>query len=595
MIKARIAALQALMKERNMDAYVIPTADFHETEYVGEYFKARHFMSGFTGSAGTLIVTQKEAGLWSDGRYFIQAEKELQGTGITLMKAGEEGTPSLVEYVDAHLQEHGALGFDGRVVNTALADSFLTIVQAKQATMKVDEDLVGMLWLERPSLSCESAFALDVSYSGKLAKDKLRDIRIKMKEFACDTHIVTSLDDIAWILNMRGNDVTCFPVVLAYLIISEKDATLYIDEQKLDATLRTQFSNDQVVIKPYDAIYEDVKTLHGANILLDKARVNYKITSSLPSDVSIRVEKNPSLLMKAIKNETELANLRLAHIKDGVAVTKFMYWLKHNVGKGSITEVQASAYLEALRREQEHFIEPSFDTICAYNENAAMMHYHANAETCATLAPSGLLLVDSGGQYLEGTTDITRTFALGQISETMKLHYSTVLRSMIALAKANFLYGCRGVNLDILARGPIWDLNLDYKCGTGHGVGYLSNVHEAPNGFRWKMVKERDDSAILEAGMVTTDEPGIYLEGQYGIRHENELISQLGEKNEYGHFMNFETITFAPFDLDAIDPAVLTTAERAWLNAYHQEVYQKLSPYMSEAQQEWLKEYTRSI
>lgn len=592
----RLSALRSLMKERGIDVYIIPTSDFHETEYVGEHFKARSYMSGFSGSAGSLVVCMDCAGLWTDGRYFIQAAKELEGTTIDLMKMGEEDTPLMAQYVFDHVSENGAIGFDGRVINTKLAEAFAGKIKAKNARILCDEDLVGMIWEDRPALAAEKAFALDVKYCGKASSEKLTMVRSRMKEMGCTTHIVTALDDIAWLLNIRGNDIACYPVCLSYLLIHEESAELFVEESKLDDTLRAQFASDGVTIRPYNDIYEAVKRLSDDEVvLLDKGTVNYKITSNLPKNVTVKSCKNPSQLWKAIKNDVELENNRWAHIKDGVAVTNFMYWLKTTIGKEPISEVRAADYLEECRKAQEHFIEVSFDTISAYNANGAMMHYHASEENCAMLQPEGFLLVDSGGQYLEGTTDITRTFVLGPISEKMRTHFTSVLRGMMNLSRANFLYGCSGINLDILARGPLWDDGIDYRCGTGHGVGFLLNVHEGPNGFRWKKVPERNDSENLEAGMVTTIEPGVYLEGEYGIRHENELICQKGEKNEYGQFMNFETITFVPFDLDGIDVDMLTKAERAWLNTYHKEVYAKISPYVSDEVKAWLKEYTREI
>jgi Xaa-Pro aminopeptidase len=372
-------------------------------------------------------------------------------------------------------------------------------------------------------------------------------------------------------------------------------AYLFIDEAKLNTEIKSELTSNGVILKPYEEIYEFVKTISNKEvILLDSNKVNYSIYHNL-GDVKIIDSTNPSILMKATKNPVEIENLRKAHIKDGVAVTKFMYWVKNNVGKIPMTEISASDYLENCRKAQDGYLDLSFETICAYQANAAMMHYSATEDNNAELKPEGLLLVDSGGHYYEGSTDITRTIALGPVKEEQKMHFTAVLRSMLNLSNAKFLYGCIGLNLDILARGPIWDMNLDYKCGTGHGIGYLLNVHEAPNGFRWKKVPERDDSSVLEEGMVTTNEPGIYVEGSHGIRTENEIVCQKGEKNEYGQFMYFETITFAPIDLDAIDVTYLTPIDKKRLNKYHAQVYKKLSPYLTEEERDWLKIYTREI
>ncbi len=592
----RLQALRKEMEKRNIDVYLIPTSDFHETEYVGEHFKARAWMSNFSGSAGTLVVCRKCAALWTDGRYFIQAAKELQGTTINLMKMGEEGTVAIEDYVAEHLSQNGVLGFDGRVVNTKLAETLKDKIKQKQGSMHFNEDLVGLIWKDRPSLPKEDAFYLDERFSGKSITSKLTKIRKEMKQLHADVHILSSLDDIAWYLNMRGNDIACYPVVLSFFIIEENTAKLFVDESKLNEQLKKKFAESHIELYAYEAIYHAVENVsEHARVLLDKHTVNYKITSSLPRNVQIIDQKNPSQLWKSIKNETELENNRKAHIKDGVAVTKFMYWLKQNIKNQTITEAQAADVLEDFRKQQENFIEISFDTISAYQENAAMMHYHCDHESTKELNPQGFLLVDSGGQYYEGTTDITRTFVLGDISDQMRHHFTSVLRGMINLSRAKFLYGCSGMNLDILAREPLWCEDIDYKCGTGHGVGFVLNVHEGPNGFRWKVVPERNDNVVLQAGMVTTVEPGIYLEGQYGIRTENELITRKGVKNEYGQFMEFETITFAPIDLDGINPKEMSRDEKNWLNAYHKEVYDKISPYLSDEECVWLKEYTRPI
>ncbi len=594
MIPQRLKKLRDLMAKRGMDAYVIPTSDFHESEYVGDYFKARKYMSGFTGSAGTLVVTAEEACLWTDGRYFIQAANQLKDTTVTLMKIGEEGTPLIEDYLYKAIPAKGKLGFDGRVVTASEGRSFMERLADKQVSLATSEDLVDLIWEDRPAMSAEPAFLLDEKYAGKSAVQKLDELRKAMKENGCTIHVITTLDDIAWLFNIRGNDVECNPVVLSYAVITMEKAHFFVNPACLNEEIREKLSADGVEIHPYGEIISFVKSLSAdETVLLDPQKVNYEIDSSIQGK---KVEKaNPTQLAKAIKNPVELKNIRNAHIKDGVAFTKFMYWLKTNVGKIPMTEMSAAEYLLARRAEQDGFIEPSFETISAYKANAAMMHYSATEESNAELKPEGMLLVDSGGQYYEGTTDITRTMVLGPITEEQKLHFTTVLRSNLSLANARFLHGCIGMNLDILARGPIWDLNLDYKCGTGHGIGYLLNVHEAPNGFRWKIVAERRDSAVLEEGMVTTDEPGIYIEGSHGIRTENELICRKGVKNGDGQFMYFEPVTYAPIDLDGVDPQYMTEKERRTLNDYHAMVYGLLFNYLTEEERDWLKEYTRSI
>lgn len=591
MIKERLMKLREEMNKEGMQAYIIPTSDFHETEYVSEYFAARKYMSGFTGSAGVLVVLLDKAGLWTDGRYFIQAANQLAGSGIDLMKQGQEDTPSIEEYIVTNLTQGSVVGFDGRVMNVNDANKYKQAFMMHDIKMVTDKDLVGRIWDDRPALPCTETFHYDEKYAGKSISEKLTQIREAMKGYNCRSHIVTKIDEIAWLYNLRAHDVPHFPVALAYTIIKENDAMIYIDASRLDEESKTLFAQNHIQVKDYEAIYEDVKTLEGP-VLVDGNFVNSKIVYSLNTEIVYA--QDPIVLLKAMKNEIELANTRNAHIKDGVACTKFMYWLMQNVNNG-ISEMSAQEKLQELRKEQADYLEDSFNTICAYKEHAAMMHYSSNEETNVELKPEGMLLVDSGGQYLDGTTDITRTFVLGSITEEEKKWFTLALKGHIRLEKANFLYGCRGLNLDILARGPLWDLDMDYQCGTGHGVGHLSNVHEAPNGFRWKIVPERNDSCVLEEGMITSNEPGVYVEGEFGIRHENEMVVVKGNKNFYGQFMHFETLTFVPFDRKGIDKSLLSEDELAWLNDYHASVYEKISPFLTNEEAEWLKEACRPL
>lgn len=591
MIKERLMKLREEMNKEGMQAYIIPTSDFHETEYVSEYFAARKYMSGFTGSAGVLVVLLDKAGLWTDGRYFIQAANQLSGSGIDLMKQGQEDTPSIEEYIVTNLTQGSVVGFDGRVMNVNDANKYKQAFMMHDIKMVTDKDLVGRIWDDRPALPCTETFHYDEKYAGKSISEKITQVREAMKGYNCRSHIVTKIDEIAWLYNLRAHDVPHFPVALAYTIIKENDAMIYIDASRLDEESKTLFAQNHIQVKDYEAIYEDVKTLEGP-VLVDGNFVNSKIVYSLNTEIVYA--QDPIVLLKAMKNEIELANTRNAHIKDGVACTKFMYWLMQNVNNG-ISEMSAQEKLQELRKEQADYLEDSFNTICAYKEHAAMMHYSSNEETNVELKPEGMLLVDSGGQYLDGTTDITRTFVLGSITEEEKKWFTLALKGHIRLEKANFLYGCRGLNLDILARGPLWDLDMDYQCGTGHGVGHLSNVHEAPNGFRWKIVPERNDSCVLEEGMITSNEPGVYVEGEFGIRHENEMVVVKGNKNFYGQFMHFETLTFVPFDRKGIDKSLLSEDELAWLNDYHASVYEKISPFLTNEEAEWLKEACRPL
>ena len=596
MIKQRIENIRDLMKEKNIYAYIVPSSDYHQSEYVGDYFKSREFMSGFTGSSGTLIISMDEAALWTDGRYFIQAENELKDSGIKLFKMGEEGVPTIEEYLLEKLPKNSTLGFDGRVMSVKEGQSLANKLAFKGINIEYKYDLVNDIWEDRCSLPTEKAFLLGVEYSGEGFSDKLSRIRAVMKEKKATTHILASLDDIAWLFNIRGRDVKSNPVVLSYAVITIDSVYLFIDKNKIGKDIRAELSKENVQIKGYEEVYEFIKNIdENEVVLIDTSKVNYAIYNNIPSNVQKIEERNPSILFESIKNEIELKNIRNSHIKDGVAFTKFMYWLKNNIGKIEITEISATQKLEAFRREQDKFIEPSFSTIAAYKDHAAMMHYSATEESNYKLEPRDLFLVDSGGQYFDGTTDITRTIALGPIPENVRKDFTNVVRGMIRLSKAKFLYGCRGYNLDILARGPLWEEGIDYKCGTGHGIGFVLNVHEGPNGFRWKVREDIDDSCILEEGMVTTNEPGVYVENSHGIRIENEIVVRKAEKNEYGQFMDFEVITFAPIDLDAIDESLILKDEKVYLNNYHKQVYDKISPYLNEEEKQWLKTYTREI
>ena len=595
MIQERLAALREEMKKRNIAIYVVPTADFHESEYVGSYFKARKFITGFTGSAGTAVITLTEAGLWTDGRYFVQAAKQLEGTTVTLYKMGMEGVPRVNEYIENTLAEGECLGFDGRVVNGGWGKELEEIVAKKHGSLYVDEDLIDLIWKDRPAMSAEPVRILDMAYTGKSTKEKLADVRAVMKEKGAQLHLMSSLYDIAWLLNVRGNDISYVPVVLSFLALSEDSCTWFVQEQIVTEELKAYLTENGITTQPYESFYDYVKNIHVDKVLMNKQVANYRICNNIPASVEVLDEKDPTERMKAIKNETEVRNTRNAHVKDAVAMCRFMYWLKKNVGKIPMTEISVSDYLEQLRAEQEGFLDLSFDTICGYADHGAIVHYSATPESDVPLKPEGLLLVDSGGHYLEGTTDITRTFVLGPITDEMKADFTRVCRSNMNLANVRFLHGCTGINLDVIAREPFWEANLDYNHGTGHGVGYILNVHEGPNAFRWQKSAGRSEDSVLEEGMITTDEPGIYIEGKYGIRLENELLCCKGEKNEYGQFMYVENITYVPVDLDAIDPEQMTSVERSRLNEYHAKVYEVVSPYLEGEEKAWLKEATRAI
>lgn len=575
MVKERIEELRKLMKEHGIDLYIIPTSDYHQSEYVGEYFGTRKYMSGFTGSAGTLIVGLDEARLWVDGRYHIQAEKQTANTGITLMKMGLAGVDTINEYLEKNADK--TVGFDGRVM------SYQEVLNMKNKVIS-NVDLVNEIWHDRPSISHEPAFIYDEKYCGESRGSKLQRLRKAMKD--CNHHIITSLDDIVWLFNIRGNDVPCNPVVLSYALINQEDAYLYVQDGVIDAKIEAILKRDSVYIKNYNDIYDDVEKLTG-KVLLDKQIVNYEICRRL--NCEIVNGPNPTQLFKAIKNKIEIEATKYAHIKDGVAVTKFMYWLKTNVGKIPMDEVSISDKLEEFRKAQKDFYDLSFDTICAYKENAALMHYKAEPGKCATVTNEGLLLIDSGGQYFDGTTDITRTFVLGNISDIERRDYTVALKALLRLQDARFIAGTTGPNLDLFAREMVYKYNLDYRCGTGHGVGHFLNVHEGPNGFRPKDRPGSNAMCAFEPGMITTDEPGIYIENSHGVRHENELLCVETANNEYGQFLRFEPITMVPFDLDGLDLNLLSNHEIEQINEYHQLVFDTIAPYLTSEEKSWLQ------
>lgn len=590
MINTRIKQLRELMNERNIKAYYIPTSDFHESEYVGEYFKARTYMSGFDGSAGVMLVTPDASFLWTDGRYFLQAEAQLKDSEVQLMKQGEPGVPTLVEYLATILNVGDNMGFDGRVVNTLLAKE---IKESLNVNIVCEEDLVGMVWTDRPALPKDEAWFLEEKYSGRSIKDKLEFVRKHMVVRNADAQLLSTLDDISWLYNMRGNDVTSCPVVLSYTVIEKDAAHLFVDQEKITGKLAKELEANNVTLHDYDSVYAYLNELHNKTILMDFKVANYKLFTNINDDMRILNETRVTQLEKAIKNEVEVDGTVDAHIKDGVAVTKFIFWLKDAVKTETITEVSAAEKLLDFRKENKNFIEDSFATIAGYGPNGAIIHYHANPETCATLQAKGLILVDSGGHYLEGTTDITRTISLGELSEDEKYHYTLVLKSHVALAKTQFLHGARGSVLDGIARKPIWESGLDFKHGTGHGVGHVLNVHEGPNSIRYNAIAGND--TILEHGMIQSNEPGLYIAGSHGIRIENLMVAKRALENEYGTFMYFQQLTVAPYDRDAIIVDMLSDDEREWINSYHASVHDILRPYLNKEDQEKLIEATKTL
>lgn len=584
---SKLKKLRDVMKKYNINYYIIPSADPHQSEYVSEYYRGRAEVSGFTGSAGTLLVGEKEAKLWIDGRYFIQAAEQLQGTGIDLMKMATPGYDTINQWVEKNIKENDTLGFDGSCYSTNQYKELLKIAKKNNFNINMDKDLLEEIWSDRPSLPEDKIFVHDEKYCGKSVKEKLSEVRKYMKENKVQNYLLTSLDDIAWLFNIRGNDILFNPVALSYAIITENEAKLYVNKTKVDDEVQSALKVQEVFIYEYNEIEDHVKQLNG-NTLIDPAKVNAKLYSLLSCTIIERL--NITTNLKAIKNEIEIANFENAHIKDGVAMVKFIKYLKDNIGKEKITEISASKKLSELRSQGELAKGDSFGTIAGYKEHAAMMHYSATPESDYELKLQGLFLVDSGGQYLDGTTDITRTFVLGDITEEEKRDFTLVLKGHINLAKAKFLKGSTGCNLDILARGPLWQYGLDYKCGTGHGIGFLLNVHEGPQSIR-----QNGNTVPLEPGMILTNEPGVYKEGKFGIRTENVMVVVKDEINDCGEFYKFDTISYCPIDLNGVKVELLNDDEKEWLNNYHKKVYDKLSPYLNEEEKELLKIETREI
>ena len=594
-ISDRIKLLQETLKNENIDYYMIPTSDFHNSEYVSGYFKVREYFSGFTGSNGTLVVSHDHAGLWTDGRYFVQAQKELEGSGIELFCMHEKGVLSIKEYLEQNMKDGEVLGFDGRVVTASYALSLEKVLSDKNMEFKYDKDIAGALWEERPSIPAFPIMILPEEICGQNVEEKLTQIRKEMKNHQCSAHLITKLDDIMWLFNIRGKDIECNPVAFAYGYITMTDAYLFVQKRTVSDELKQYVDKWKITLKYYDEIEEFLENVTAqGRILLDERSVNCRLYGIVKGRAKVINAPNPSEKLKAIKNPVELEHMEKVYLKDSVAVTRFIYWIKKNIGKIPLNEYSASMHMDELRREIDGFFDLSFPTIGAYKENAAMMHYEATETVNKELKPEGMFLVDSGGQYMGGTTDVTRTIVLGEISDTIKRHFTAVAVGMLRLSDAKFLYGCTGRNLDILARGSLWDMGIDYKCGTGHGIGYILNVHEGPQNIRWRYAEDVKE-AVIEEGMVMSNEPGVYKEGSHGIRTENVIVAKNSEKNDDGQFMHFDTLTYVPIDLDGIDISVMQPKDIERLNDYHKKVYDKVSPYLNDEERVWLREATRMI
>lgn len=588
-VAEKVEALAALMKQHDVQAYIVPSDDDHGSEYVGDHYKARKYMSGFTGSAGTFVLADGQALLWTDGRYFLQAEKQLAGTPILLMRDREPGVPTIGEYLYEHLPEGARIGFDGRTMTGEMLARIAGKTDKKKMAFVDCPDLVGQIWQDRPPVSKEPVWELDTSCTGLSRAEKLARVREKMKEKGADALLLTALEDVAWTLNLRGGDIAYTPVFLSYMLITQETAVLYLHEEILSGEIAGRLAADGVTTAPYDAVSEALAKLPaGWTVWYDGDSANYRLTNSIPEGVCKKEMASPVVLMRGVKTPEEMANFRIAHIKDGVAVTRFIHWLKTHVGKEPVTELGAAEKLLAFRSQMEDFLGESFAPIIGYGPHGAIVHYDPTPETDIAMEPKSFCLADTGGHYREGTTDITRTIALGPLTAEEKRAFTLVLKGHLDLAAARFVKGVCGQNLDILARQPLWEQGLDYNHGTGHGVGYLMSVHEGPHNVHWR-INERE-AVPLEEGMILSDEPGFYMEGKFGIRHESLMLVRQGEENAYGQFLYLETLTKVPFDKEALDLSLMTETDIARLNAYHAGVYAALAPHMEAEELAWLKD-----
>ena len=589
-IRQRLSELRSAMAEAGIDAYYINTADFHNSEYVSDYFKVREFFSGFTGSNGSLVVMQEEAGLWTDGRYFVQAEAQIEGTGITLYRMGEEGVPEIKDFLASKLKEGQVLGFDGRTVTANKGKEFKAVAKKHGFTIACKKDLSKGIF-KRPDFPLSRAEVLPTELTGESVNSKLERVREVLRDNGAGSIFLTSLDDIMWLFNIRGNDVECNPVLMSYAYITLSTAILFVQKEAVTEELRTAMDKASVTISDYGYVKKFLKDQffdEGA-VMLDMSEVNYSYFKQIKKRAEVIDHRNPTCEFKAVKNNVELANMKKIYLKDSIALTRFIRELVTNIGKEPMTEMSASDRLEEYRREIPEFRDLSFGTISAYGANAAMMHYAPSDARPVELKAEHMLLIDSGGQYNGGTTDVTRTIVLGELTEEERRGFTLTACSMLRLLNAKFLYGCTGRNLDILARERMWNEGMDYKCGTGHGIGYILNVHEGPQNIRWKAV---ENEAVLEEGMAISNEPGVYKAGKFGIRTENIVVVKKGVHTDDGQFMEFDNLTIVPIDDKGIDRSIMSERELSMYIAYQTAVYNELKPHLSAEEAEWLKEYS---
>ena len=584
-INQRIDALRALLKREGIDAFIIPSTDPHLSEYVAPYWKSREWISGFTGSAGTAVITSDKAGLWTDSRYFLQAEQQLEGSGIDLYKEMLPETPSILDFLRENLTANSVVGIDGKVFSTTQAIALQEDLAKNDITVKSIADPMNEIWTDRPPMPEAPAFIHEMKYAGKSCPDKLAAIHQEMKKSEADVLLVSALDEIAWTLNIRGNDVHCNPVVVSYLIINEQETHFFIQPEKVTEELSAYLEEAGVTIHAYRDTESFVTRIPDGSIMLDMGKTNYAVYSALPPSCRVLDERSPIALLKAVRNDREIAGIHAAMQRDGVALVKFLKWLEEAVSAGNETEISVDKKLHEFRAAQPLYMGESFDTIAGYKEHGAIVHYEATPATDVPLKPEGFLLLDSGAQYLDGTTDITRTIALGKLTEEEKTDYTLILKGHIDLAMAVFPEGTRGAQLDVLARMPIWQYHMNFLHGTGHGVGHFLNVHEGPQSIRMN-----ENPVTLRPGMVTSNEPGVYKAGSHGIRTENLVLTVKDGEGMFGNYLKFETITLCPICKKGIIKEMLTAEETAWLDNYHQHVYETLSPSLNEGEREWLKE-----
>ncbi len=589
-INERISALRAHIAKEDIQAFIIPSTDPHLSEYVAPHWQSREWISGFTGSAGTVVVTAQEAGLWTDSRYFLQAARQIEGTGITLFKEMLPETPSIPTLLSSQLKEGDTVGIDGKMFSASEVQHLQRELEKSGIRVKSIADPMQLLWSDRPAMPLAPAFVYDTRYAGRSFTEKLSTVRKEMGKAGAEALLLSALDEIAWLLNIRGNDVHCNPVVVSYLLIGEYEVHYFIQPQKVTSELASYFNANGISVHAYEEIEDYLNNFNAKSILVNPAKTNYAIHSAIHPGCRIISGASPVTLLKAIRNEQEITGIHAAMQRDGVALVKFLKWLEEAVPTGRETEISVDRKLHAFRAAQPLYMGESFDTIAGYKEHGAIVHYEATPETDVTLNPEGFLLLDSGAQYLDGTTDITRTIALGNLTEEEKTDYTLILKGHIALAMAVFPEGTRGAQLDALARMPIWKQHMNYLHGTGHGVGHFLNVHEGPQSIRMN-----ENPVALQPGMVTSNEPGVYKAGSHGIRTENLLLTVPAGEGMFGNYLKFETITLCPICQKGIIKELLATEEIEWLNEYHRTVYEKLAPDLNNEEREWLKEACKPL